>query len=55
LNNLERIAALKLCEDFIRGVRQDLEAVERRAQFERLRAVETMAGLSHKGEENSHE
>lgn len=51
MNNLERIEALKLCESAIRGVRQDLEAVERRAQFERLKAVEVLAGLRH-GEED---
>ena len=50
MNRLEVIAALKLSEDKIRSVRQDLEEVERREQWERLRAVEVLAGLHH-GEE----
>ena len=50
LNRVEMIAALKLSEDKIRSVRQDLEEVERREQWERLR-VELLAGLRH-GEES---
>ena len=51
VNRLEVIAALKLSEDKIRSVRQDLEEVERREQWERLRAVYGLAGLRH-GEES---
>ena len=52
LNRLEMIAALKLSEDRIRGVRQDLEETERHDQWERLRAVEVLAGLHHNGVES---
>ena len=50
MNRLEMIAALKLSEDKIRGVRQELEELERHEGWERLR-VELLAGLRH-GEES---
>ena len=50
VNRVEMIAALKLSEDKIRSVRQDLEEVEMHEQFTRLRAVGVLAGLRH-GEE----
>ena len=51
VNRVEMIAALKLSEDKIRSVRQDLEEVEMHEQFTRLRAVGVLAGLRH-GEES---
>ena len=51
VNRLEVIAALKLSEDRIRGVRQGLEEAEMHEQFTRLRAVGVLAGMRH-GEES---